>query len=74
MISQVYVLVAGNHRPKFSGLALSALARALNEKYAVALVRHVSRQDVPPKLGILTPFFEPDIDMLYFVQVRKNSA
>lgn len=52
-----------------SGTALSSFARCLDEKNAVALVRYVFRNDTQPKLGVLFPHFEENVDVLHFIQV-----
>ena len=69
LMSNCYTIVAGNDRPQYSAKAISALAQALEKGNFVALVRHVSRADVPPKLGILKPVLLEDIDALYFIRV-----
>ncbi|KAI8144114.1 SPOC like C-terminal domain-containing protein [Fennellomyces sp. T-0311] len=69
LMSNCYVIVAGNDRPKYAAKALSALAQALQKGNLVALVRHVTRADAPPKLGILKPVLQEDIDALYYIRV-----
>lgn len=72
-MSNVYVITPPPQ--DFSaGVALSALARGLQEKNALALVRYVARSDMPPKLGLLFPEFQPGKDVLYFTQVRRNKS
>ncbi|KAI9322484.1 SPOC like C-terminal domain-containing protein, partial [Dichotomocladium elegans] len=69
MRGNTYFVLAGSSNPRFAGRAISALAHALRRNDAVALVRHVTRDNVPPKIGILIPFFAEDVDCLRFVQI-----
>ncbi|KAI9244988.1 SPOC like C-terminal domain-containing protein [Phascolomyces articulosus] len=68
-MSNVYVIVAGSHRPLYAAKAISAFAQALERRKSVALVRYVSRENVPPKLAIIKPVLQDDVDALYFVRV-----
>ncbi|KAI9497325.1 SPOC like C-terminal domain-containing protein [Zychaea mexicana] len=68
-MSNVYTIVGGSDQPVFAAKAISAFAQALGKNNWVALVRHVSRANVPPRLGILKPVLREDIDALYFVRV-----
>ncbi|OZJ05657.1 hypothetical protein BZG36_01514 [Bifiguratus adelaidae] len=52
-----------------SGRALSAFARSLDETGRYALVRYCRVEDAPPKLGVLIPYFEPDLDLLEYVEL-----
>ncbi|KAG0174007.1 ATP-dependent DNA helicase II subunit 2 [Apophysomyces sp. BC1034] len=69
MLANVYVITAGQYRTRWAGEAISGLARALHEKEAMALVRYVSKANSEPKLGLLSPDFEPSADVLQFVQI-----
>ena len=68
-MANVYTIVAGTDRPNFAAKAISAFAFALQKSASVALVRYVSRPNVPPKLAILKPCTDDDIEALYFTQV-----
>lgn len=71
-MSNVYVVIPRPPENQMASLSLSALARALYEKNAYALVRYVAKDDQQPKLGVLMPYFEPKVDALHFVRVSTN--
>ncbi|KAI9302799.1 SPOC like C-terminal domain-containing protein, partial [Cunninghamella echinulata] len=68
-LSNVYSIVAGNYDTKIAGTIISTLARSLYEREEVALVRYVSRPNNPPKMGVLFPYIDIDINVLQFCQV-----
>ncbi|KAI7849840.1 SPOC like C-terminal domain-containing protein [Circinella umbellata] len=68
-MANVYTIVAGVDRPNFAAKAISAFAFALQKSSSVALVRYVYRANVPPKLAILKPCIDDNIEALYFTQV-----
>jgi hypothetical protein len=57
-----------------TNLAIGALARALYEKDAVALVRFVRRNNAEPEMGILSPFIDVDVNLLQFCQVNQQKS
>lgn len=73
-MSNVYVILARPHENAAAACSISALSRALYEKNAYALVRYVAKEDQHPKLGILMPYFEPNVDALHFVRVSDTSS
>jgi hypothetical protein len=68
-MSNVYVVLPRPHNNEIAALSISALARALYEKNAYALVRYVVKDDQQPKIGVLVPHFEPNVDALHFIRV-----
>lgn len=70
-MSNVYVITAGSYNSAYAGMAISVLAQTMRKMSTVALVRHVSRANVPPKLAVLYPYFAESVDALHFVQVSQ---
>jgi hypothetical protein len=69
------VITEGNYNKDESALALKALGHSMLEKDRLALVRYVSRDNAPPKIGVLQPEFilgdenQPDTVLLHFYAV-----
>lgn len=68
----MYTIVAGAFDTEAAGTVISALARSLYERDEVALVKFVNRPYSPPKMGILFPYIDVDINVLQFCQVDKK--
>ncbi|PPQ67012.1 hypothetical protein CVT24_011306 [Panaeolus cyanescens] len=60
--------VWGGKEPK-SQKILSSIARAMGNKDLVAIVRSVSRDGMDPKMGVLIPQNDTDVDYFTWVQV-----
>ncbi|CAO3576904.1 unnamed protein product [Absidia cylindrospora] len=69
LLGRVYVIMADPKNKESAGMAIAALARSLYEKEAVALVRYVHRGNSEPKMGIISPFIDVDVDLLQFCQI-----
>jgi ATP-dependent DNA helicase 2 subunit 2 len=70
-MSNVYVILPRPADNIIAAATISSLARALYEKNAYALVRYVAKDNQQPKLGVLVPYFEPNIDALHFIRASK---
>ncbi|KAI8576665.1 hypothetical protein K450DRAFT_256125 [Umbelopsis ramanniana AG] len=69
LMSNVYVILPRPADNMVASATISSLARALYEQNAYALVRYVAKENQQPKLGVLVPYFEPNIDALHFIRV-----
>lgn len=56
--------------PKAAATAVSALAHAMQEKNAYALVRHIRYEHADPQIGLLWPCIKHDVSSFYYIQVR----
>jgi len=73
-MTNVYVILPRPADNMIASATISSLARALYEQNAYALVRYVSKENQQPKIGVLVPYFEPNIDALHFIRVGDQLA
>jgi hypothetical protein len=73
-MTNVYVILPRPADNMIASATISSLARALYEQNAYALVRYVSKENQQPKIGVLVPYFEPNIDALHFIRVSGQLA
>ncbi|CAO3668533.1 unnamed protein product [Umbelopsis ramanniana] len=69
LMTNVYVILPRPADNVIASATISSLARALYEQNAYALVRYVSKENQQPKIGVLVPYFEPNIDALHFIRL-----
>ncbi|KAI8976868.1 SPOC like C-terminal domain-containing protein [Pilobolus umbonatus] len=64
-----YSCIGSGNNSVEAAKAVSALAHALYETQMIALVRYVSKDDSLPEIGILKPYFEPNISILQYFNI-----
>jgi hypothetical protein len=70
LYSNALTLTAGAFRSAESSTAIATLSQALFEKNCYALVRYVTRDDAPPRIGILQPELDENAPILQYFDVR----
>jgi hypothetical protein len=67
-MGEISYIVADTASPQ-QQTALSSIIRAMYQKGVLAIARMVSRDDADPKMGILKPCIEPNMDYLLWAQM-----